>query len=222
MIEERVFLSLNKGERIFAIGDIHGCLTRLRNLFEKLPINWDTDYLVFLGDYIDRGEDPKGVIDFVLSLKKSHFNRVFTLMGNHEDMFLSFLSGRDISTFLYNGGDATLRSYHHKGRFVLPEEHEEFFENLILMLETEDYVFVHAGINPLKPLNLQEKEDVLWIRGSFYRFSGKLPKTVVFGHTPFPEPLVKEDRIGIDTGCVYGGALTCVLLPEKKFFQVKC
>jgi len=215
-------LKISKDSRIFAIGDIHGCVSKLNQLLEILPINWERDYLVFLGDYIDRGESPKKVVDKVVELKRAYPQRVVTLMGNHESMFLDFLAGKGISTFLYNGGSATLKSYYIGDKLEIPEEHLKFFKELKLLVETEDYIFVHAGINPYKPISEQDEEDLLWIRGSFYRYQGSLPKTVVFGHTPFNEPLVKDDRIGIDTGCVYGGSLTAVMLPEKKFFQVKC
>ncbi len=222
MIEGQGSGSKKIRRRIFAIGDIHGCKDALEALLEILPVDWERDLIIFLGDYIDRGPDPKGVIEKIIELKKAYPESIITLKGNHEQMFENFLKGKEISTFLYNGGDATLRSYYKNGYLEIPGEHLQFLKELRLYYETEDYIFVHGGINPEKSLEEQTEDDFLWIRGSFYNAEVRFPKTVVFGHTPFNEPFVKEDRIGIDTGCVYGGKLTAVMLPEREFYQVNC
>ncbi len=208
--------------KIFAIGDIHGCLESLEKLLDILPVNWGKDLVIFLGDYIDRGPSPRGVIEKILELKKLYRDKVITLKGNHEWMFERFLKGIDTDIFLYNGGGATLKSYYKNGYLEIPEEHLRFLKELRLYYETEDYIFVHAGLRPGKKVEEQDEEDLLWIRDSFYLYEGKFYKTVVFGHTPFPAPLILEDRIGIDTGCVYGGALTAIELPERKTYQIEC
>ncbi|QER41821.1 serine/threonine protein phosphatase [Thermodesulfobacterium sp. TA1] len=210
--------------RMFAIGDIHGCLDSLEALLEILPVDWGHDLVVFLGDYIDRGESPKGVVERIVSLKKEYPDRVITLKGNHEWMFERFLEGKDVELFLYNGGEVTIRDYYNpeKRMIEIPTEHQLFFKDLKLFFENKDYFFVHAGINPYKPWDKQTEEDFLWIRETFYGSTKPLPKTVVFGHTPFITPFVGPNRIGIDTGCIYGGFLTAVMLPELEFFQVKC
>ena len=219
MTEERV----SGTNKIFAIGDIHGCLWSLEKLLNILPVNWGKDLVIFLGDYIDRGPDPRGVIEKILELKEFYKDKIITLKGNHEWMFERFLKGIDIDIFLYNGGGMTLKSYYNKeGYLEIPEEHLKFLRELKLYYETEDYIFVHAGLRPGKELKEQSEEDLLWIRESFYLSEYKFPKIVVFGHTPFPAPLILEDRIGIDTGCVYGGALTAIELPEKKIYQIEC
>ena len=219
MIEGHVF-GTNK---IFAIGDIHGCLENLEKLLKILPVNWGKDLVIFLGDYIDRGPNPRGVIEKVLELKKLYGEKIITLKGNHEWMFERFLKGIDIDVFLYNGGGMTLKSYCNKeGHLEIPEEHLKFLRELKLYYETVDYIFVHAGLRPGKELKEQNEEDLLWIRESFYFSEYKFPKTIVFGHTPFPAPLILDDRIGIDTGCVYGGALTAIELPDKKIYQIEC
>jgi len=210
------------GTKIFAIGDIHGCYLSLSVLLEKLPISWGKDYLVFLGDYIDRGPDSRRVLELIMELKEEYPEKVFPLKGNHEWMFERFLKGLDVEIFLYNGGEATLKNYFEEVTLKIPEEHQKFIEELPLYLETPQYLFVHAGINPKKPLSLQTEEDLLWIRQSFYLYEGKFFKKIIFGHTPFPEVLHLEDRIGIDTGCVYGGKLTAIELPEERFYQVDC
>ncbi len=208
--------------KFFAIGDVHGCLTCLEKLLEKLPINWGEDFVIFLGDYIDRGPNPRGVIEKVMELKKLYPQRIITLKGNHEQMFENFLKGKDVEVFLYNGGMKTLKDYYKEGKIDIPEEHIEFVRNLLYYFETPEYIFVHAGLRPGKSLYEQDEDDILWIRQSFYLTDYQFPKTIIFGHTPFEKPFIKEDRIGIDTGCVYGGYLTAISLPDKKFYQVNC
>lgn len=198
---------------IYAIGDIHGCLDPLRRLMDKITLSKD-DEIVFVGDYIDRGPESKGVIDYLLTLR----DRVTFLMGNHERMFLDFLQGKDRLLFLYNGGAATLESYGGVGE--IPASHLAFLNRLAPYYETPDYLFVHGGIRPGIPVQEQDPQDVLWIREEFYAYSGRYPKTVVFGHTPMREVLMEEDRIGIDTACVYGNKLTCLVLPSRELIQV--
>lgn len=198
---------------IHVIGDIHGCLDPLRRLITQLHLS-ETDEVVFLGDYIDRGPDSQGVIDYLLTLR----GRYTFLMGNHERMFLDFLQGKDRTLFLYNGGSATLESYGGVSR--IPAAHLAFMNRLRPYHETQNYFFVHAGIRPEIPLQEQDERDLLWIREEFYAYSGRYPKTVVFGHTPMREVLMDEDRIGIDTACVYGNKLTCLILPSRDVIQV--
>ncbi|HFC97429.1 MAG TPA: serine/threonine protein phosphatase [Thermosulfurimonas dismutans] len=208
--------------RIFAIGDIHGCAEALEKLLGRLPVDWGADLVIFLGDYIDRGPEPRRVIEKVMELRKLYPERVIALRGNHEWMFLRYLRGIEPEVFLFNGGEATLRAYYREGKLDIPEEHRTFLEGLPLYYETEDYFFVHAGVRPERPLHNQEEEDLLWIREGFYYYPGTFPKKIVFGHTPFPEPLLLPDRLGIDTGCVYGGKLTAIELPAEKIYQVEC
>jgi serine/threonine protein phosphatase 1 len=208
------------GIKFFAVGDVHGCSRSLEALLSKLPIRWNEDYLIFLGDYIDRGEDPRRALEIVMELAKAYPGKVIALKGNHEWMFERFLQGIDPEVFLYNGGDKTLRCYLKEGRLQIPDEHVDFLRSLPLYVQTLDYFFVHAGINPYKSLKEQDDMDLLWIRQSFYLFEGTFPKVVVFGHTPFPDVLMLEDRIGVDTGCVYGGKLSAVMLPDRVVFQV--
>ncbi len=208
--------------RIFAIGDIHGCAEALDRLLGRLPVDWGVDLVIFLGDYIDRGPEPRRVVEKVMELRKLYPERVIALRGNHEWMFLRYLRGIEPEVFLFNGGEATLRAYYQEGKLDIPEEHRTFLEDLPLYYETEDYFFVHAGVRPERPLHSQEEEDLLWIREGFYYYPGTFPKKIVFGHTPFPEPLLLPDRLGIDTGCVYGGKLTAIELPAEKIYQVEC
>jgi serine/threonine protein phosphatase 1 len=202
------------GPSIHVIGDIHGCLKPLQRLLEKIELQLD-DELVFIGDYIDRGPQVREVVDFLLGLP---FRCVF-LLGNHEKMLLDYLDGKDDGLFLPNGGTATLRSYGGDAGGI-PPAHLSFFRSLRPIYETPDYLFVHAGIRPMVSLDKQELEDLVWIRQEFFQFIGHFPKPVVFGHTPLQRVLLLPDRIGIDTGCVYGGKLTCLKLPQREVTQV--
>lgn len=211
-------------ERIFAVGDIHGSRERLLSLMDRIDIRWSHDTLVFLGDYIDRGSRSYEVLEFLIELKKEHPGIIF-LKGNHEDMFLNFLAGNRTLSYVYNGGQQTIDSYYRhssdRERLEIPKEHLDFLNSLVLCHETEDYIFVHAGLRPGIPLAEQAPEDMMWIREPFISTRNDFGKTVVFGHTPFPEPFIETDKIGIDTGAVYGNRLTCVRLPDMTFFRDK-
>jgi serine/threonine protein phosphatase 1 len=208
--------------RIYAIGDIHGCCDKLLKLLERIDIDWSRDTLVLLGDYIDRGARSYEVLELLIDLKKKHPGTVF-LKGNHEAMFLNFLSGSHTLTFLYNGGQRTLDSYyrHHSDNkhLTVPKEHLDFLNSLVLCHQTEDYIFVHAGLRYGIPMEKQTADDMMWIREPFISEPNDFNKTIVFGHTPFPDPLVQPGKIGIDTGAVYGNRLTCVRLPDITFFS---
>jgi len=218
------FVSEGDYRNIYAIGDIHGMAGNLEELLDIIPYDPAEDLLVFLGDYIDRGPDSRRVIEMLCRLRSKTENVVF-LMGNHEQMFLDFLNGADPLLYFWNGGKATLESYGFRevdyGRYevFLPDEHRKFFETLIHVLETENYFFVHAGVRPGVDLSEQNEEDLLWIRHEFIYSSEDFGKTVVFGHTPFMDPLVMKNKIGIDTGAVYGRYLTCLRLPDETLFH---
>ena len=209
---------------IYAIGDIHGHLESLERLMEKIKPDLEKDQLVFMGDYIDRGPNSKGVVDYILRLKNlAPPENVVCLKGNHEAMFLNFLQGNDIELFLFNGGLSTIKDYwgrdwEHRERLVLPPDHDKFYRELKLYYETPEYIFVHGGLKPGVPLAEQDEEDLLWIRGEFITALDDFGRKVIFGHTPFKQPLLMPNKIGIDTGAAYGNLLTCLKLPQEKFF----
>jgi len=209
-----------ESERIFIIGDIHGCLGMLNRLMDKIDWRPDSDTLIFLGDYIDRGEDSKGVVELMLDLINTS-SLVTCLMGNHEDIFLNLLAGEDATTFLANGGDTTLESYHIDGEIRIPPAHISFFKSLRPWIELEDYYIVHAGLRPGIEIEGQTREDLIWIRDPFIFSDYDFGKKVIFGHTPFTKPLVTDNKIGLDTGAVYGNRLTCLELPRMKFHFVE-
>ena len=224
---------------LYAVGDIHGELELLNELLGKLPLGPD-DRLVFIGDYIDRGPNAKGVVDRLIDLEQER-DCTF-LLGNHESMFLDFIGWRGEGyfggdAFLPNGGDRTLASYGYfdldnpePESFVLPKSHEEFYSSLNLFHLEGDYLFVHAGIGRQLlgeeevgyALRRVRTEDLLWDRASA-ELPHSLGVTIVYGHTPSPDLQVRWNTpfgIGIDTGAVYGGVLTAIRLPDESIFQV--
>jgi len=219
-----------KMEKIYAIGDIHGKFYELHRLIGRLNLNRDC-LLVFLGDYIDRGDNSFEVIEYLVELSKKH-NCIF-LKGNHEEMFMDFLSGINEQIFIHNGGRKTIQSYEGNGHDIsiytdyihrhLPESHLNFYRNLKNYYETEDYIFVHAGLLPVDiPLEQQPIETLLWERYDFINSDFDWGKKVIFGHTPNKEILKMENKICIDTGVYYAdGCLTGVVLPDERFIQQK-
>ena len=215
----------SKGQRIFAVGDIHGCAKELEALLRKIKLSND-DLIIFLGDYIDRGPDARRVVDLILEL--SSMRKVITLRGNHESLLLDFLDrpeSQGSGLFVMNGGTSTLANYAEStGSFNFPEEHLKFFRGLRLFYETDDYFFVHAGVpeKPLSTLNPEKDEfTLLWTRQPFLSSQYDWGKTIVHGHTPVQAPDVKKNRINVDTGCVYDNCLTAIELPARKFHVVE-
>ena len=217
-----------EGRRAYVVGDVHGCLDRLVSLHwqiaRDLAANPVRDsVLVHLGDYVDRGTDSAGVLWLLGGALAEPVTRRVDLRGNHELLMIDALSGNDMAVgiWLDNGGEMTLRSYGvpetvgvQPGRWAehVPASHLSFIRGLDMMHREGNYLFVHAGIRPGVPIRAQKPEDLLWIREPF--LSDRKPRdvVVVHGHTPRPEVEVFENRIGIDTGAVMGGALTCLVL----------
>jgi len=212
--------------RTLVIGDIHGCRQELLALLERVNAEPLHDRLIFLGDYVDRGPDSRGVIEEVLALRRQ-FSKVVTLKGNHEEVLLSYLAGRDRDFYLSIGGRETLLSYGCVEPFApdcalnIPESHQSFLYSLLPYWEDEEYIYVHAGLRPGVHLSQQGPEWLYWAAGR--RFESQrydFGKTVVFGHSFVSTPLIENGKVGIDTGAVYGGSLTCLVLPGMKFVQV--
>jgi serine/threonine protein phosphatase 1 len=223
--------TLPQGQRVYAIGDVHGCLDRLAALHEQIaedlvtrPI--DHSVLVHLGDYVDRGLDSAQVVDWLSAGAPVPVDRIVNLMGNHEDMMLQALPGADkeaSSTWLANGGADSLLSWEISRKVppsewakLIPIEHQTFLRELDICFRYGGYMFVHAGVRPGVPLDRQEKQDMLWIREPFLSWKHSHDAVVVHGHTPRHDPVIRLNRIGIDTGAVMGGALTCVVLENDR------
>lgn len=196
---------------------------------EKLK-PYDDRQIIFIGDYIDRGPDSKGVVEFLLEFYEQH-NCIF-LRGNHEQMLLDAIWRDGMNLWLNNGGRTTLNSYEtNSQQMEFPENHLEFYRSTKIFYDTPDYFFVHAGLAPHKTIedsieNKEEHIEFLWERSHLNAFETVWEKKVVFGHTPRPHPLKKGKMLGIDTGCVYEslgyGKLTAALLPEEEFIQQVC
>lgn len=215
----------------YIVGDVHGCVDKLVKLCGQCMRQMnDGDILIFLGDYIDRGKHSYEVVEFLLNIKNKKPNTIF-LTGNHEQMLIDFFEGKDWhGNYFYNGGTATQRSYaDHFGTFKIPATHWQFYRSLLPYYEGDDFIAVHAGVDPyVQNMSQQKLEDVIWIREKFFRAHIRFPKTIIFGHTPthlihgkWGLPYIDDQRniIGIDTAAVYGAKLTCLIWPEKKFFQ---
>ena len=198
--------------RYIAITDIHGELKKLESVLSKINTKPD-DIFVFMGDYIDRGPDSKGVVDRII--EQSNYNKCIYLIGSHEYALLHSPSD-DYYKYLFDnyGGPATIRSY---GSFNnIFRIHGDFFKSLKFYYLTEKYLFVHAGINPNYSLEDQDETDLVYIRGKFIYSKHNLPQKIIFGHTEFDEPLVQEDKICIDLGCgKYPHAKLCALILEE-------
>jgi serine/threonine protein phosphatase 1 len=230
------------GKRVYVVGDIHGRADLLAALHAQIERDarrhqGDAPTIVYLGDYVDRGPDSKEVLDVLIGGPLPGFEHVY-LKGNHEDMMLRFLAGPPDPNWLFNGGDATLISYGVEVDFrhfyppgletlrarlqqSLPAAHRQFLEGLKLYHEEGDYLFVHAGLRPGTGIARQRPADLLWIRDAFLVSGEDFGKTVVHGHTIRPDPEVRPNRIGIDTGAFYTGRLTSLVLAgsETRFLH---
>ena len=198
------------------IGDIHGLDDRLGILINRFP---QEGTLVFLGDYIDRGPSSKEVIERLMTLEQQR--ACIFLRGNHEAMALDALGDGDESrvAWLRNGGEQTLISYGGN----IPADHLKFFERTRPYFITDDYIFVHAGLLPAQqPADIEPQDVLWWIRDPFLKSDYDWGRLVIHGHTPTfsDHPEIRPNRINIDTGAIYGGPLTAILLPEKRFIAV--
>jgi serine/threonine protein phosphatase 1 len=217
--------------RIYAVGDIHGRADLLNDIVKRIdedlrrrPIRHAVE--IYLGDYIDRGPDSKGVIDLLAARLVQ--NNAVCLRGNHEDLMERFLHDPlTLRSWLTLGGMQTLASYgvhphsdaegtsddlHRRFCSAFSLTHELFLKCLRPWICCGDYLFVHAGIRPKIPFDRQNIADLLWIRDEFLNSPHDHGKRIVHGHTPVPHPEVHHNRINIDTGAWHTGTLTCVIL----------
>lgn len=199
------------------IGDIHGLDDRIDILLKRLPAEGT---LVFLGDYIDRGPSSNAVIERLMRLEQQR--PCIFLRGNHEAMALDALAngGDARKTWLRNGGEEALRSY----PAGIPAEHRAFMERTLPYFCTDQYIFVHAGLLPEQQPEATEPQDILWwVREPFLKSDYDWGRLVIHGHTPTfsDRPEIRPNRINLDTGAVYGGPLTALILPEMRYVTMK-
>lgn len=228
-----------EGMRIYAVGDVHGRLDLLVAMYRRIaaeirqarPADWR---VIHLGDYVDRGPDSKGVIDFLIEVRKRD-PRHLMLAGNHDIGFLDFLDAPDADgLFMRYGGIQTAQSYGvvlnegggawfgrseaalRQGHAALveavPKSHVDFLQSLAFSLTFGDFFFCHAGIRPGIALESQSTQDLIWIRDVFHNHSGLHPKIVVHGHTPVPEAEVMVNRVNIDTLAYQTGNLSALVV----------
>ncbi|MBC3542386.1 metallophosphoesterase [Rufibacter sediminis] len=214
----------------YAISDIHGCLATFRYLVEEELKLQPTDTLYLLGDYIDRGPDSKGVIDFILELREKGYP-VITLCGNHEELMLQARKEPEYpEIWLHNGGVETLKSFDTLSLEAIPAKYWTFLEELELYVELDDYLLVHAGFDFSLPNPFTDRRSMLWIRDFEVDKTVLGTRKIVHGHTPtyltdiqasLQEPL--EDDLNIDGGCVFTsrlGYLTALNLDTLKLHAV--
>jgi serine/threonine protein phosphatase 1 len=226
------------GEVLYAVGDIHGRQDLLVPLLGKIAFDATRlgpqthAELIFLGDYVDRGSNSRGVIQLVMStFAQTDLWTVTALMGNHERTLLRFLDDPSVwPTWEPFGAAQTLLSYGVRppepGRrdpadwarardelnARMPQAHKDFLAGLPMTAERGGYLFVHAGVRPDTPLAQQTENDLLWIREAFLGSEQRLEKVIVHGHTPAAEPFLGNHRIGLDTGAYASNVLTAVKL----------
>jgi serine/threonine protein phosphatase 1 len=227
--------SVPPGQRLYAIGDIHGRLDLLDSLLSRIETDdaargASQTTLLFLGDLIDRGPESAQVVERLIDVKARYPETRF-LLGNHEEVFLQALRGGAngsvgaLRYFLRIGGDATVLSYGVSDsefrdstfeelfdlvRDKVPQRHLDFLESFEDMIVIGDYAFVHAGVRPELPLARQKISDLRWIRDDFLTYRGPLEKIVVHGHSIANDVELRPNRIGLDTGAFASGILTAM------------
>lgn len=230
-------------KRILAISDIHGCYHELEQLLQLNHYNPKEDQLILLGDYIDRGPEPKRTVAYIMKLAEEG---AIALRGNHDQMFLECIFSNNPDKerrYLINGGMDTIESYVGEDFFSCntagehlqaakekikedDSEHLEFLSNLPYYYETENHLFIHAGIDPaLDDWKETPDFDKIWIRQEFLGFDHPHDFTVVHGHTPTQYLHGKNDnsiffgnkKIDIDGACAYGGRLNCLIITGDSY-----
>lgn len=198
--------------RKFAISDIHGCCRTFRELIRKLDLQ-KNDELYLLGDYIDRGPDSKGVLDFIFALQESGY-KVFCLKGNHEELLLESLEHANVyRTWLFNGGREALHSFNVLDIHDIPIKYINFMKDLSYFFEVDEYLLVHAGFNFKEANIFEDKKSMIWIRYwyDYINVEKSNHRLIVHGHTPVRCKVIKDSvaisqpllPIDIDNGCVY-------------------
>jgi serine/threonine protein phosphatase 1 len=198
----------------YAIGDIHGALHKLQMLVARCEAHaaGRTRRYVFLGDYIDRGPDSAGVLRLLRETTD-----VVALMGNHEAMLLAAIDGAIApGLWLEQGGGVTLQSYGVREVGELPRDHLDWLRALPRRHDDGRRLFVHAGVDPRRPLEAQDDNDLIWIREPFLAATHDYGRLIVHGHTPClsGEPDVRMNRLNLDTGAGFGGPLTAAVFTD--------
>jgi serine/threonine protein phosphatase 1 len=225
--------SLPPGERVYAVGDIHGRADLLEEMLALIAAHAARSpsrsvTMIWLGDYVDRGPSSRAVIDLLIGSAGEPHRSVF-LMGNHEEAMLRFLvdPGAGRQWFSFGGlqtlgsygvavADSRARGFYDEARAALlaalPRPHRDFFESLKFSEVIGDFFFCHAGVRPGVALDAQDPQDLIWIRDEFLYWRHDFGKTIVHGHTPVHEPELRPNRVNVDTGAYATGCLTCAVI----------
>jgi serine/threonine protein phosphatase 1 len=220
-------------ERLLAIGDSHGCYESLQSLVHEVIRAGKHDRIILLGDYIDRGQDSKAVLDFIMKLVSEGYD-VIPLKGNHEDMMLkAAMSPMNNYNWMRNGGYETLNSFGVTSVDEIDNSYMDFVSSLPFYHMEDEFIFVHGGFNDDIPDPFEDTYSMIWARKYEYHSPVLKNKTIIHGHRPhalseLEEQLEKSPSvINIDTGCVYGkeyglGDLTAIELRDMQLFSVSC
>jgi serine/threonine protein phosphatase 1 len=222
-----------KGRR-FAIGDVHGCAKTLQYMFEEELKATKEDLVILLGDYIDRGPDSKGVLDYIIKLKEDGYN-IETLRGNHEEMLLEAIANPEerLEVWLINGGEESLKSFGIKSVNDLSAKYINFFNNLKYYIELDDFFLVHAGFNFTGDKPFEDTYSMVWIRNMKIDKKALGGKRIIHGHTPTACNIIQQTladetsmEINLDSGCVYNnnfglGHLAALNLDSLELHLVK-
>jgi serine/threonine protein phosphatase 1 len=235
-----------KDTRVYAVGDVHGRADQLARLLDMIQEDIArgprpaTVEVILLGDYIDRGRDSAAVLDMLSGLTLPGL-QLTMLRGNHEQVLLDLAAqprAKQLSQWLTYGGLETLASYGLPSQLlysddldtllaameqVIPEAHLQWLSALPLQRRVGDYLFVHAGVRPKRPLDAQDSQDLLWIREPFLSSTDDFGAVIVHGHSISRAVESRPNRIGIDTGAYATGILTAVVLEEdqRRFLATK-
>jgi serine/threonine protein phosphatase 1 len=207
--------------RTYALSDIHGCLDKLERLVARCLTDAKAEpaRFAFLGDYIDRGPDSRGVLDFLIDLQGRRPGAVVCLCGNHEDMAINaYDDPNEIDQWVVsNGGDKALLSYGVTAPSQLPARHVDWMRALPTHHDDGRRFFVHAGIDPSRQLDRQDRYDLLWMREPFLSDPRDHGRFIVHGHTPLKDgrPDLRANRVNIDTAAVLGGPLTAAIFDDS-------
>lgn len=228
--------------RIYVLPDIHGCIDALLSaedrIFKDMGADKTPALLIYLGDYVDRGPRSALVLDHLINSTLPGTRRI-TLCGNHDDLFLSAVTGRVAPLgWIQIGGRQTLQSYGMSGECIdmlarnrakfakvvgklIPPSHVRFLQSLPISVRIgKTLLFVHAGILPGRPLDEQKDEHMIWIREPFLTVGPRLPLTVIHGHTIVSEPIFENSRIGLDTGAYLNGRLAVLKVIGNNFVLI--
>lgn len=229
------------GIRLYAIGDVHGRLDLLQDMHGLIHADIDRNpthdwRIIHLGDYIDRGPDSKGVLDFLV-YASTREPRILSLIGNHDDGFLRYLATGDTNgIFALHGGADTARSYgvevdytnaasaaagYKKLIDTIPKAHTDYIRSMPSWVSFGDFFFCHAGVNPAVSLEEQDRDDLMWIRTLFLKWTDPLEKVIIHGHTPQSAIDVLPNRVNLDTYAWKSGKLSAIVIDglEKRFLE---